>query len=710
MYQLDSLENSLKHYFGYDCFRAGQREIVEQALSNRDLLIIMPTGGGKSLCFQLPALLKPGLTIVVSPLIALMQDQVDALRDNGIGATFLNSSLSFKQLRSRENEILAHKIKLLYLAPERLVSDKFTPFLDLIAQKVGISAFAIDEAHCISEWGHDFRQEYRQLKELRRNYPQIPVLALTATATTRVQQDIIQQLGLRHPEVHITSFNRPNLYYEVITKETRSYNQLLKLIRSQKGSGIIYCFNRRTTEELASRLQKDGISALPYHAGMNDEYRKNNQTLFIRDDAQIMVATIAFGMGINKPDVRFVIHYDLPRNLESYYQESGRAGRDGETAKCILLYSYSDLRKINYLIEKKPHAREKIIAREQLHKMLEYAEATHCRRIVQLSYFGENFAGNCDNCDNCINPKPIEDWTIEAQKFLSCVARCQERFGMKQIIDVLRGSRSKKIYQYGHHLLSTYGIGREKTAEQWKNLGRSLIYQGLLNETNDSYRVLKLNKKSWEILRKKRSVRIAVSHTSVDRILGDYNSKEMEIEMLLERLKQIRKQIADTENIPPYVIFGDSTLKVMAQLQPQDLQKFAKLSGVNEYKLNKYGHSFISEIRSFCQEQKLPNALPTNTQIKTLQLHQQGLSVEEIATKRGLAVSTIINHYTELIELNQPIEIDRLVIPVKQEIILKAIEKIGETSLKILRENLGENYSYDEIKLVRAWKRKKEQI
>jgi ATP-dependent DNA helicase RecQ len=709
MYQLDSLEYSLKHYFGYDRFRPGQREIIEQVLSNRDLLIIMPTGGGKSLCFQLPALLKPGLTIVVSPLIALMQDQVEALGDNGIGATFLNSSLSLKQVQAREDEILSGKIKLLYLAPERLVRDKFTPFLDLIAQKVGISAFAIDEAHCISEWGHDFRQEYRQLKKLRRNYAQIPILALTATATKRVQQDIIQQLGLRHPEVHIASFNRPNLYYEVITKETRSYSQLLKLIRSQTGSGIIYCFNRRTTEELACRLQKDGISALSYHAGMSDEYRTKNQTRFIRDDAQIIIATIAFGMGINKPDVRFVIHYDLPRNLESYYQESGRAGRDGEPAKCILLYSSGDLRKIDYLIEQKSNPQEKRIAREQLRKMLEYAEATHCRRIVQLSYFGERFSGNCHNCDNCLNPKPIEDWTIEAQKFLSCVARCQERFGMNQIIDVLRGSRSKKIYQYGHHLLSTYGIGREKTAEQWKSLGRSLIHQGLLTETSDGYRVLKLNKQSWEILRKKREVEIAVNHTSVDKILGNYNAKEIEMEMLLERLKQVRKQIADQENIPPYVIFGDSSLKLMAQLQPQYLQDFAKLSGVNNYKLEKYGGAFISEIRSFCQEQELPNALPTNTQMKTLQLYQQGLSVEEVAQKRELTISTIMGHLSELIELNQPIEIDRLVIPVKQEIILKAMEKLEDKSLKILRENLGENYSYDEIKLVRAWKRRKEQ-
>lgn len=707
MQLLDTLENSLKHYFGYDCFRVGQREIIEQALSKRDLLIIMPTGGGKSLCFQLPALLQPGLTIVVSPLISLMQDQVDALRDNGIGATFLNSSINTSQVRIRENEILAGKIKLLYLAPERLVSEKFIPFLNLITEKIGISAFAIDEAHCISEWGHDFRQEYRQLKKLRYNYPQIPIWSLTATATSRVQKDIIQQLGLRQPHIHIASFNRPNLYYEVMPKSARTYSQLLKLIQAEKGSGIIYCFNRKTTEEISENLQKDGILALPYNGGMGDDNRSNNQTRFIRDDVQIIVATIAFGMGINKPDVRFVIHYDLPRNIESYYQESGRAGRDGEPAKCILLYNPTDEHKINYFIKQKTNLKEQRIAREQLQKIIEYAEANHCRRIVQLSYFGEKFGGNCGNCDNCLNPKPIEDWTIEAQKFLSCVARTQEKFGMKQIIDVLRGSRNQKIYEYGHHLLSTYGIGKDRTADQWKSLGRSLIYQNLLNETMDGFRILKLNEKSWEILRKKREVKIAVNNTSVDKILGDYNQSRMEIEMLLENLKKIRKNIADRENIAPYVIFGDSTLKLMAQLQPKNLQEFSKISGINDYKVNKYGDYFISEIRSFCQQQQLPEALPTNSQMKTLQLYQQGLTIQEMAKERNLAISTIVTHLSELIELNQPIKIDELVIPVKQEIIIKAIEKLGDESLRILRENLGEIYSYDEIKLVRAWLKRK---
>src|SRR4028119_1474253 len=467
MPQFHSLEEALKHFFGYDTFRLAQRQIIEEALQDRDLLIIMPTGGGKSLCFQLPALLKPGLTIVVSPLIALMQDQVDALQDNGIGATFLNSSLSWEEVRSREVAILNGKIKLLYVAPERLLAEKFLPFLEKVRSQIGISAFAIDEAHCVSEWGHDFRPEYRQMKQLRQRYPDIPILALTATATGRVRQDIIQQLTLRQPGIHIASFNRPNLYYEVQPKERQSYNQLLKKINSHKGSGIIYCLSRRKVDEIAFRLQQDGIAALPYHAGLSDEARATHQTRFIRDDVQVMVATIAFGMGINKPDVRFVIHYDLPRNLESYYQESGRAGRDGEPARCTLLFNYGDIKTIEYLIEQKPDPQEQRIARQQLRQVINYVEGTDCRRTIQMGYFGERFTGNCGNCDNCLSPNPVEDWTIEAMKFLSCVARCQERFGMNHIIDVLRGSKSQKVLQYQHHQLSTYGIGKDRSADEW---------------------------------------------------------------------------------------------------------------------------------------------------------------------------------------------------------------------------------------------------
>jgi ATP-dependent DNA helicase RecQ len=706
MSQFHSLEAALKNFFGYELFRPGQRKIVEEALENRDLLVIMPTGGGKSLCFQLPALLKPGLMVVVSPLMSLMQDQVDALQDNGIGATFLNSSLSFSEVRSRETAILSGKIKLLYVAPERLLSEKFSHFLDIIVTRVGISAFAIDEAHCVSEWGHDFRPEYRQLIQLRQKYSRIPIFALTATATKRVREDIIEQLELKNPAIHIASFNRPNIYYEVLPKERRSYNQLLNYIRTQTGAGIVYCLSRRNVDEIAFRLQKDGISALPYHAGMADEARSLNQTRFIRDDVQVIVATIAFGMGINKPDVRFVIHYDLPRNLESYYQESGRAGRDGQSANCILFFSLGDLKKIEYIIDQKNDPLEQRISRQQLRQAIDYAEGTECRRTIILRYFGERFRGNCSQCDNCRTPNSLEDWTIEAQKFLSCVARCRERFGMMYIIDVLRGSRKKKIEEYGHHLLSTYGIGKDKTVDEWKMLGRSLLNQELVDETTDGYRVLKLNKRSWEILRKQRSVQIAVPQPSSSKILGDYNPRAVEREILFERLKKLRKHIADANSIPPYVVFPDSSLKLMAQLQPKTLQELAKISGVVSHKIERYGERFISEIRAFCQEQQLPLPLPSTSQQNTLQLYQQGLTIEEIAQRRSLAVGTIYQHLCELIEMNQPVNLNDFVLPVKQELIIKAIQKMGADSLTLLKEYLGESYSYEEIKLVRAWWRR----
>lgn len=603
-------EQALKHFFGYDQFRLGQQQIVEAVLQNRDVLVIMPTGGGKSLCYQLPALLKSGLTIVISPLIALMQDQVEALQDNGIGATFLNSTLTGEEVRRRADQILQGKVKLLYVAPERMLTEPFLYFLDQVASEIGISTFAIDEAHCVSEWGHDFRPEYRQLQFLRQRFSTVPVLALTATATTRVRQDITQQLALRQPLIHVASFNRPNLYYEVRPKQKQAHQDLIRFVRQTPGSGIIYCLSRKKVDELTQRLQQEGIEALPYHAGLSDQVRKVNQTRFIRDDVRIMVATIAFGMGINKPDVRFVIHYDLPRNLEGYYQESGRAGRDGEPASCILFFSYGDIRTIEYLIEQKvdpltgnPLEAEQQIARQQLRQVLDYAEGIECRRAIQLGYFGERLLGNCGNCDNCLRPRAPQDWTIEAQKFLSCVARCQERYGMTYIIDVLRGSKDKRILANRHDQLSTYGIGKDHSVDDWRTLGRSLLHQGLLDETADGYSVLKLNALSWEVLRKQRTVLIALPNrpTTPEKSQPEARANA---EMLFELLRKLRKQIADEQAVPPYVVFADSSLRLMAQLQPQSIDDFAQISGVGSHKLARYGPRFTEAIRTFCQEQR----------------------------------------------------------------------------------------------------------
>jgi ATP-dependent DNA helicase RecQ len=513
------LQAELKRIFGFDEFRAGQEAVVRDALAGRDVLALMPTGGGKSLCFQLPALLRPGVTLVVSPLIALMQDQVRLLRDNDIPATYINSSLEPLEMSRRTAALLRGDYKLFYLAPERLLLPEFLEGpLRAVSQGPGISAFVIDEAHCVSEWGHDFRREYRQLSALRRRHPQIPMLAFTATATPRVRIDIVAQLALRDPALHVSSFNRPNLFYQVRAKTKQTYAELLAQARGG-GAGIVYCLSRRRVDELALQLQNDGIQARPYHAGLDADVRRSNQEAFIRDDVQAIVATIAFGMGINKPDVRWVAHYDLPKTLEGYYQESGRAGRDGDPARCTLYFGASDIRTADFLIQQKidPDTgaaleEEQRIARQQLRQVLDYAESTECRRAVQLRYLGENFPAPCGACDNCCEPRTLQDWTTEARQFMSCIARLaqrRQRFGAAQIIDILRGARNERVLSRGHDTLSVYGIGKQRSVDEWRSVARALLHQGLIDETQDGYPVLSLNAQSGPVLRQELVVRIA---------------------------------------------------------------------------------------------------------------------------------------------------------------------------------------------------------
>ena len=727
--KFETLEQALKHYFGYDEFRSGQKEIINTALANKDLLVIMPTGGGKSLCFQLPALLKTGVTIVVSPLIALMQDQVQQLADNGIAATFLNSSITTEERRDRAAAIYDGKIDLLYVAPERLNQEFISNFLMELHRDVGIAGFAIDEAHCVSEWGHDFRPDYRKLAQLREYFPKVPFLALTATATDRVRQDIIKQLDLREPDVHVASFNRPNLYYEVRRKSTNPYRELLAQVKQTDGAGIVYCLSRKKVDELTHKLLQDGIKALPYHAGLDAETRTNNQTSFIRDDVQWMVATVAFGMGINKPDVRSVIHYDLPRNIEGYYQESGRAGRDGEPAHCTLYFGMGDIKTIEYLIAQKIDREtgealeeEQRIATQQLRRVINYAEASECRRIIQLGYFGESFPGNCGNCDNCKYPRPISDWTIESQKLLSCVARFSKQgrnFGLSYTIDVLRGSKADRILKNGHDTLSTYGIGKDRTLDEWRMLGRSLLHQGLVDESSDGYSVLTLNPISWEILRGERKVEIAITPLKSKAESMDVSTNSAEIQALYNRLQKLRKQYADANKVPPYVIFADSSLRLMAQQQPQTLAQFAQISGVGARKLAQYGEMFTAEIRAFRSESGLsvqteteptPPLVPhtptksdvSSSQLQTLDLYQRGLSFGEIAIERSMRESTIIDHLVKVMECGYEVNLDRIIALDKQEAIERAIKQVGAERLTPIREHLGDSYSYEEIKLVRA--------
>ena len=607
---MDKLLGTLKAAFGYDAFRPLQREIIETSLAGRDVFALLPTGGGKSLCFQIPALHREGLTIVVSPLVALMKDQVDQLAAAGIPATFLNSTLGAKEARARLRGLHQGEYRLLYVAPERLMLDDWKE--NLLSWHV--TAFAIDEAHCISEWGHDFRPEYRLLSQLRDLLPNVPMMALTATATQRVRDDIVRALRLRKPEIFVASFNRPNLTYRVIPKD-QPLRQLLEFVGSRyKESGIVYCASRAAAERVAEGLAAKGYRARPYHAGLDAATRAQNQELFLRDEVRIICATIAFGMGINKPNVRWVIHYDLPKNIEGYYQETGRAGRDGLPAECLLLFSPGDAAKQSHFIDEMSDPDEQQNARAQLRRIIHYAETSACRRAELLEYFGETYVASapnghgCGGCDNCLEPRETYDGTVVAQKLLSCVYRVSEasRFGvgLNHIVEVLTGASTEKVRRWGHDSLSTYGIGKGTSRQEWSAIGRELIRLGLLGQSSGEYPTLELTRDGIDFLKARRSIMLTRPLVVPKARRGaDTRAGEIECdERLFERLRMLRKEIADERGVPAYVIFGDNTLRQMARDYPEDEEEMREISGVGEKKLAEFGDLFIEVIQEYREE------------------------------------------------------------------------------------------------------------
>ncbi|MBN8720861.1 MAG: DNA helicase RecQ [Sediminibacterium magnilacihabitans] len=592
----------LESVFGYESFRHNQENIISHILSGHDAMVLMPTGGGKSLCYQVPALCMDGVTIVVSPLIALMKDQVDTLLLNGIKAAFLNSTqhnseqaIVYEQLRNNE-------LKLLYVAPERLVGGDVL-FLQYL-KNINVSLFAIDEAHCISQWGHDFRPEYRVLNQLKTVFPQIPVIALTATADELTKNDIIEQLQLSSAKVFENSFNRPNIYYYVKPKKNY-YQELAAYLKEHTDeSGIIYCLSRAATEKLAEQLQADGFNAAAYHAGLEKEIRDERQDLFLKDDVKIIVATIAFGMGINKSNVRFVIHADLPKNIEGYYQETGRAGRDGLHSEAILFYGAGDVMKLKNFAQVEGNEAQTQVLLQKLDQMVKFCETKNCRRQYLLQYFGEEAPAYCGSCDTCLNKPLLEDSTVTAQKILSAVARVQERFGMRYITDLLRGSYSEKMKE-AHKQLSVYGIGKDKSKEEWMHYIKELLHYGYLQQSNGEYPVLQLTDKSRGVLFKGEKAYLTAPLTiTIAKEPEIYQQLSYE-KALFDELKKLRNQLAHEENVPAYIIFSDSSLLDLATYLPLTEEDLFKMSGFGTYKVERYGQLFLEKIQDYCNDHQL---------------------------------------------------------------------------------------------------------
>lgn len=710
----------LKKYFGYDSFRIGQEELINKILNNNDVLGIMPTGGGKSLCFQLPSLIKEGVTIVISPLIALMKDQVDGLIENGIKATFLNSTLNVEEERKRINAILEGKYKLVYVAPERLLSNSFYN----LSSNINISMVAIDEAHCISQWGHDFRPSYRNIPDYIERLNKRPVVAaFTATATNFVIKEIKSLLKLNNPFEIVTGFDRENLIYKVI-KPRDKYRYLKKYLKSEfnEGSGIIYCSTRKTVESLSKKLIKEGFKTEGYHGGMDSSLRDDIQEKFMLDEVEIIVATNAFGMGIDKPDVRFVIHYNMPKNMESYYQEAGRAGRDGKKSDCLLMYSPADIVKQKYIISQNTVDKSRMkIQNKNLQILVNYCHTNDCLRKEIINYFGEDSeVDNCKSCGNCLDDSASSDMTITAQKILSCIYRTKERFGVNVIIQVLRGSKNKKILNWNLDKVSTYGIVKDISAGGLRELTMNLIARGYIEMTVGKYPTLKLNKASMKILKGKEKIFIKKDRINIKDKKKTKRKRKTDLDFnkdLFNLFTKKRYEIAKEKNVPPYVIFHNKTFEELAYYMPITKEDFMKIKGVGSKKFNNYGEIFIDIIKEFISNEnvdleeinkKIENEIDEvevdNNKDRydlTYDAYLKGYSIDKIASIRDYTTGTIINHFEKLInEKEKIIDLDRFINKKAEKEILSIIEKEGFKGKKEVKDNCSNFITYDDISLV----------